>query len=94
MDYKAMGKRIRKKRKAMRFAQEKLAEHACISFAFVGHIERGTRVPSVNTVYKIARALNCSIDELVGLQPKLPESLELNEKAIELLKTAVRIADT
>ena len=65
MDYTALGKRIRIHRKMRGLTQEKLAEMADISPAFVGHIERGTRKLSVATLLSIAQALDCSIDYLL-----------------------------
>lgn len=67
MDYKAIGNRIRTVRKARGYTQEQLAERADISFAFVGHIERGTRVMSIKTLDSLARALDCSADYLLGI---------------------------
>ena len=66
MDYKAIGKRVRAMRKARGYTQEQLAERADISFPFVGHIERGTRVMSIKTLDSLARALDCSADYLLG----------------------------
>lgn len=66
MDYKAMGNRIREARKAKRMTQEQLAEAAEISVAFVGHIERGTRVPSVKTLYAICQALHKTMDSMAA----------------------------
>ena len=85
MDYTSLGKRIRTPRKLRGLTQEKLAEMAGISFAFVGHIERGTRIPSFETVVKLADALDCSIDEFVGRQYKIPELNFLDEKGRRLL---------
>ena len=65
--YAAIGKRIRRLRKKQKLTQEKLAEMVDISLSFMGHIERGTRVLSVDTLCRIARALNCSADELLGI---------------------------
>lgn len=65
--YVAIGKRIRRLRKKQGFTQEKLAEAAEISLSFLGHIERGTRKLSVETLYNIAAALHCSADELLGI---------------------------
>ena len=66
LDYKAIGKRVRARRNERGLTQEQLAERAGISPAFVGHIERGTRVLSVQTLYSLARALDCSADYLLG----------------------------
>lgn len=38
-----------------------------LSVSFVGHIERGTRKPSVDTIIAICKALNISSDYVLGL---------------------------
>lgn len=65
LDYKALGQRIRKARRARNMTQERLAEVCALSTAHIGHIERGTRVPSLETVFRISEELSVSIDELV-----------------------------
>lgn len=65
MLYKIIGKRILDKRIQAHLTQEKLARQAGISLSFLGHIERGTRKLSVDTLYKICMALSCSADELL-----------------------------
>lgn len=62
IDYKKVGKRIREKRKEFGYTQEKLAEICDISTGFLGHIENGSRTPSLETLYSIACALSCGID--------------------------------
>ncbi len=64
IDYSALGERIRKSRKAKGLSQEKLGEICSISTAHVGHIERGSRIPSLETLYKISKELNVSMDYL------------------------------
>ena len=66
MDYKAIGQRIRKRRRWVELTQEQLAELAGASTSFIGHIERGTRVPSVETLWRICQALECSMDFVVA----------------------------
>lgn len=66
MDYKKLGNRIRERRKELRFTQEQLAENIEMSVAFVGHIERGTRKLSVDTLCKLCDALNMRTDEVLG----------------------------
>ncbi|MBR4929740.1 MAG: helix-turn-helix transcriptional regulator [Bacteroidaceae bacterium] len=63
-----MGKKIRRKRREMDITQEQLAALVGISTSFVGHIERGTRVPSIETLYRICDALGVSADYLMGLE--------------------------
>lgn len=65
MDYRKLGSRVREMRKKRGYTQEQLAERANISFAFIGHIERGTRKLSVATLLSLARALNCPTDFLL-----------------------------
>ena len=45
--------------------QEQLAEQAGISLSFLGHIERGTRKASLDTLVGIANALKISTDILL-----------------------------
>lgn len=66
MDYAAMGDRIRKARKEKRMTQEQLAEAADISPQFVGHIERGTKVPSVKTLYAICKVIEKTMDSMAA----------------------------
>ena len=46
--------------------QEQLAERAGISTSFVGHIERGTRVASLCTLYSICAVLGVKLDYVVA----------------------------
>ena len=46
------------------FTQEKLSEICSVSVAHIGHIERGTRIPSLETLFKISKELNVSMDYL------------------------------
>lgn len=55
-------------RKKMGLTQEELAEMIGISTAFVGHIDRGTRVLSVQTLWCLCGALNLSSDFLLGIR--------------------------
>ena len=58
--YKALGTRIRAQRKQMKMTQEELAEKAEISNSFMGHIERGTRKASLDTLVRICNVLKVS----------------------------------
>lgn len=75
MDYKAMGRRIRQLRKQNRYTQADLAEKVGISTSFMGHIERGTRIASVETLVRLSDTLEVSLDALVtGLDTLPPAS--------------------
>lgn len=65
IDYAAIGKRIRAERRKQDLTQEQLSELAGISESFMGHIERGGRVLSVETLVHIANALHLSIEYIV-----------------------------
>ena len=60
MPYQELGKRVRQQRMLAQMTQEKLAEKAGISLSFLGHIERGTRKASLDTVIKLCNALQVS----------------------------------
>ena len=65
LDYKALGQRIRRARQNKKMTQDKLAEACGLSTAHIGHIERGTRIPSVDTLFHIAYVLDVSVDHLL-----------------------------
>ena len=65
LDYVEMGGRIRHLRREQGMTQEVLAERCGISVPFLGHIERGTRKMSLETLAGIPGALTVSADELL-----------------------------
>ena len=65
MDYAALGKRVRTRRKMMGLTQEALAEKLGISCSFVGHIERGSRKMSMETLIKLSDVMGVSCDFLL-----------------------------
>ena len=67
MDYVQLGKRVRIRRKVLEMTQEELAEKIGVCTSFVGHIERGTRKLSVETLYDLCKALDVSADFLMGI---------------------------
>ncbi|MBQ7363507.1 MAG: helix-turn-helix transcriptional regulator [Clostridia bacterium] len=65
MDKLTMGDRIREARKHKGFTQEQVAELLDISVESVSHIERGTRLPSMQVFVKLIEVLNVSADYLL-----------------------------
>ena len=65
IDYAALGKRIKEKRISEKLTQEQLGEICELSAAHIGHIERGTRILSVEVLFRIAQVLNVSVDYLL-----------------------------
>ena len=66
VDYQALGKRVRACRKGKDITQEELAQRVGISASFMGHVERGTRVLSVETLVKLCEVLGITPDALLG----------------------------
>lgn len=60
----SVGERIRYYRTLRGMSQETLALEANINAAFVGHLERGLKSPTVTTLEKITEALGISLGEL------------------------------
>lgn len=64
-DRKLLGGGIRKFRKKARLTQEKLAEKVDINPVYFGQIERGFRVPTLDVLLRIARALKVRLRDIV-----------------------------
>ncbi len=65
LDYRKIGMRIRQVRKTRGWSQDALAKKCGISMSFLGHIERGTRIMSLETFVNICMALEADADELL-----------------------------
>lgn len=65
VDYIEVGKRLRATRRELELTQDHLARRCDISTSFLGHIERGTRICSLDTLASLALCLNTSLDFLV-----------------------------
>lgn len=63
----AFGAAVREERTNQNIAQETLAHLSGIERSHMGKIERGTHVPTLPLILKIARALNCSAAHLIAL---------------------------
>ena len=75
LDYSRIGQRIRQVRKVKGWSQGTLAEKCGISMSFMGHIERGTRIMSMDTFAGICNALEVKADELLW---GIPEPTEVS----------------
>lgn len=62
LDYARVGERIRLARERAGLTQAQLGEQTDLSTAHIGHIERGTRIASLETIFRIAQALHTSTD--------------------------------
>ncbi len=59
------GERIRYFRVLKRLSQEELALNAGINPTYIGHIERGLKCPTIDTLSKICTALNITLSQLL-----------------------------
>jgi len=59
-------KNIKKARKMADLSQEELAFKIKVSRAYIGYIEQGRNTPSLETLGKIAKALNIKISKLLN----------------------------
>jgi transcriptional regulator with XRE-family HTH domain len=62
---KILGQNIRRRRRACSCSQEELSARIGIHYTFLGHIERGTRMPRLSTLRLIAKALDVSLASLL-----------------------------
>ena len=96
MDYEALGQRIRQQRKLKNMTQEELATISDVSTSYIGHIERGIKHCSLETLICICNSLsiqpNSLLQDSLELPPTLtaldlsPASTELLEQFIQVLK--------
>lgn len=59
------GKLVRSKRLALKLSQEALDELAGLHFTYVSSVERGERNISLSNIAKLAKALECSMNDLM-----------------------------
>ena len=69
LDYAAIGVRVRALRRARGETQEQLARAAGISPSFLGHIERGPRILSVESIFALSEALETEMAYLLVGRP-------------------------
>lgn len=62
--YTELGKRIVKARNDKGMSQEKLATNSGIDRSHMGFIEQGRRKPTLTTLFKIAKSLDTSLEQL------------------------------
>ncbi len=95
MDYIDLGRRVRKQRSQLGWTQAQLAEKVNVSTSFIGHVERGTRKASLETLVSLANTLNVSLDYLLSgsleqsIIGPMPQSLSSHQRVAlqEILST-------
>lgn len=72
--------RLKTRRKQLNWTQDQLAQIAGTTIANISNYEHGNQKPSANMLYRLAQALDCSIDYLLGLSDQA--DLSQNKKTI------------
>lgn len=85
MDKKEIGSRIQSSRRVRGYKQESFAEALDLSTSFIAAMERGEKMPSAETLIKVAETLDVSADWLLGIRR---EEREL--KYLRLLDEEIR----
>jgi transcriptional regulator with XRE-family HTH domain len=57
---------VRQSRESRGWSQEVLADRANLNRSYLGEVERGSAVPSLATIEKLARAFETSLADLVA----------------------------
>ena len=94
MDYAKLGMRVRQQRVLNRLTQEQLAEKTGVSSSFIGHIERGEKKASVETVVALCNAMDISPSVL--LQDSLSDAvmrsqLSFNQENQDLMEGLMHV---
>jgi transcriptional regulator with XRE-family HTH domain len=63
-EHTKLGDRIKEFRRKKDISQETLAEKVGVDRSYVGFLERGEKNPTLNTLIKIAKALNVNLSAL------------------------------
>ncbi len=85
VNYKIIGKNIRDIRTARGLTQAELAEKVDVSIQFISYVENGSKHPGLETLLRIATALDTTLDLiLLGNQPK--DHLTYQQEAREIFE--------
>ena len=94
MDYGKLGVRVRQQRELSGLTQGQLAKQVGCSTSFIGHIERGEKQASVETVVALCNALAVSPSVLLedSLTDDVMQSqLALDENNMELMSGLMHV---
>lgn len=86
INYKDLGKRVKKYRIAAHLTQQALAEKIDCNTSNISHIERGMTKVSLPTLVKIANILGVSMDQILCDSLLSSEDYYLDKDMSEILK--------
>ena len=81
----AIGKQARAARTALKMTQAQVAEEIDVTTEFYARMERGTSMPSAETLYRMAVVLDIPVDLMIG-----PVVVELQKERDQHLPPAIR----
>ena len=92
VDFKSLGHNLRKYRIEAALSQDELAEQCGCCGSYIGKIENGRALPSLEMIVKIANVLETTVDVLLMGAPQKTESAMMRdmEDRINRLPTASR----
>jgi len=88
VDYVALGERFRAARKARHMTQQEVADVVGVSLSYVGHMERGIKHCTLDTLVEMSYALDVSVEHLLFGKSILDSRRKI---ALDHLEAAVRV---
>lgn len=91
---KFLGQRLRALRKQRTLSQERLGERSGLSGKFIGEVERGEKSISIDSLYRVAAALEVPLRQLTDVPSNRPSHVPAPEaERILALLSSRRPAD-
>ncbi len=84
MPFEIMGENLRNYRKKQNYTQEQLAEKAEISAVFLSQIENGKKIPSLETLAKITKILDISMEQVFS--ERQTKQTNIDKRFMQLLQ--------
>lgn len=81
-----IGKRIDDLRKSKNWKQKDIYDKAQISNVAMSRYINGSRIPDTESIYKIAKVLECSIEYLLTGEERKPELPDQEQKLLDLYR--------
>ena len=81
-----LGNRIRQLRKNLKLTQAGLADKAGLSTNFIALLEKGKRLASVDTLFRISKVLKVELKELFDFPEKKTKAQIAIDELVKLLK--------
>ena len=94
VDYEKLGMRVRQQRTLRGMTQGELADRVGVSTSFIGHIERGEKKASVETIVALCNAMEVSPSALLqdSLSNAVMQSqMSLDEDSKELMNGLMQV---